>query len=111
MTIAERIRITRQQQKLSQTELAERAGINKKSLSRYELDNSIPPADALKAIADVLGVSADFLLSGDQAQIKDLELFRKFEAIQNIDEETKAVVDNFLDLIIRDFRARKAYAG
>jgi transcriptional regulator with XRE-family HTH domain len=111
MTIAERIRVTRQQQKLSQTELAERAGINKKSLSRYELDNSIPPADALKAIADVLGVSADYLLSGDQVQIKDRELFKKFEVIQNIDDETKAVVDNFLDLIIRDFRARKAYAG
>ena len=30
---------------------------------------------------------------------------------QNIDYETKAVIDNFLDLIIRDFRARKAYAG
>ena len=82
-----------------------------KSLSRYELDNSIPPADALKAIADVLGVSADYLLSGDQVQIKDRELFKKFEVIQNIDDETKAVVDNFLDLIIRDFRARKAYVG
>lgn len=111
MTIAERIRLTRQQKKLSQTELAELANVNKKSLSRYELDASIPPADALKAIADALGVSTDYLLSDDHVSIKDKELLKKFEVIQNIDEQTKAVVDNFLDLIIRDFKARKAYAG
>tara|TARA_B110000858_G_C17752355_1_gene450330 strand:+ start:1144 stop:1365 length:222 start_codon:yes stop_codon:yes gene_type:complete len=31
--------------------------VNLKSLSRYELGSSVPPADALKAIADALGVS------------------------------------------------------
>jgi len=111
MTIAERIRLTRQQKKLSQTELAELASVNKKSLSRYELDASIPPADALKSIADALGVSTDYLLSDDHTLIKDKELLKKFEVIQNIDEQTKVVVDNFLDLVIRDFKARKAYAG
>lgn len=111
MTIAERIRLTRQQKKISQTELAEISGVNKKSLSRYELGTSIPPADALKSIADALGVSTDYLLSDDSVVIKDKELFKKFEVLQNIDEETKTVVDNFLDLIIRDFKARKAYAS
>ena len=111
MTIAERIRLTRQQKKLSQTELAELAGVNKKSLSRYELDASIPPADALKSIADALGVSTDYLLSDEHTIIKDKELLKKFEVIQDIDEQTKIVVDNFLDLVIRDFKARKAYAG
>ncbi|MTI23641.1 helix-turn-helix domain-containing protein [Fulvivirga kasyanovii] len=33
-----------------------------KSLSRYELGTSIPPANALKEIANALGVSADALL-------------------------------------------------
>jgi len=111
MTIAERIRLTRQQKKISQTELAEISGVNKKSLSRYELGTSIPPADALKQIADALGVSTDYLLSDDSVVIKDKELFKKFEVLQNIDDETKTVVDNFLDLIIRDFKARKAYAS
>ncbi len=111
MTIAERIRLTRQQKKLSQTELAELADINKKSLSRYELNASIPPSDSLKAIADALGVSTDYLLSDDHVTIRDKKLLAKFEAIQDIDEETKAVVNNFLDLVIRDFKAKKAYAG
>lgn len=111
MTIAERLRLTRQQKKLSQTELAEMAHVNKKSLSRYELGSSIPPADALKALADALGVSTDYLLSEEYVTIKDKELLKKFEVIQNIDGETKSVIDNFLDLVIRDFKARKAYAG
>jgi len=29
--------------------------VNNKSLSRYELGSSIPPADAIKNIADALG--------------------------------------------------------
>jgi transcriptional regulator with XRE-family HTH domain len=61
MTISERIRLVRQQKGTSQNELAKATGINVKSLSRYELRSSIPPANALKAIADVFGGSADVL--------------------------------------------------
>ena len=109
MTIAERIRLTRQQKNLSQSQLAEKSGINTKSLSRYELDASIPPANALKAIADALGVSADSLLNDDQVQIKDRELLKKFEVIQDMDGEDKEMIVNFLDLAIRDFKAKQAY--
>ena len=111
MTIAERIRLFRQQLKMSQTELSEKSGVNLKSLSRYELGNSVPSADVLKAIADALGVTADALLSDDQVMIKDKELFKKFEEIQSMEEgETKQMIVRFLDLAIRDFKARQAYA-
>ena len=83
--------------------------MNNKSLSRYELGSSIPPADALKNIADALGVSSDALLNDDTVAIKDKDLLKKFEAIQNMNEEDKALVTRFLDLTIRDFNARKAY--
>lgn len=110
MTIAERIRLYRQQKNLSQAELAEISGVNNKSLSRYELDTSIPPADALKAIADALGVSADALLSDDVIAIKDKELLKRFQAIQDMDNEDKVMVVKFLDLAIRDAKTKKAYA-
>jgi transcriptional regulator with XRE-family HTH domain len=112
MTIAERIRLFRQQLKLSQTELAEKANVNIKSLSRYELGNSIPSADVLKAIADALGVTADALLSDEQITIKDKELFRRFEEIQSMqDDDTKNMIIRFLDLAIRDSKAKQAYAS
>ncbi|WP_375181827.1 helix-turn-helix domain-containing protein [Chryseobacterium sp.] len=90
-------------------ELAEKSQVNNKSLSRYELGSSIPPADALKNIADALGVSSDALLNDETVAIKDKELLKKFEAIQEMSEEDKALVTRFLDLTIRDFNARKAY--
>ena len=112
MTISERIRHTRQQQKLSQLDLAEKAALSPKSLSRYELGTSIPPADSLKAIANALGVSADYLLDDETVQIKDKDLYKKFEAIQDMkDDETKKMILNFIDLAIRDFQARQAYAS
>lgn len=111
MTIAERIRLYRQQKGLSQAELADKADINNKSLSRsrYELGTTIPPADALKSIADVLGISADALLSDEVTSIKDKELYKKFEVIQDMEEEDKAIIIRFLDLTIRDFKTKQAY--
>ena len=111
MTISERIRLIRQQKNISQNELAKSAGINARSLSRYELGSSIPPANALKAIADALGVSADALLSDDNSQINDKELYKKFEAIQDMGGDTKKMIINFLDLAIRDYKAKQVYSG
>ena len=110
MTIAGRIRLYRQQKGLSQAELAEKSQVNNKSLSRYELRSSIPPADALKNIADALGVSSDALLNDETVSIKDIELLKKFEVIQDMNEEDKALVTRFLDLTIRDYKAKKAYS-
>ncbi|WP_435261223.1 helix-turn-helix domain-containing protein [Tenacibaculum sp. nBUS_03] len=86
------------------------SGVNNKSLSRYELGSSIPPADALKAIADALAVSADTLLSDDVTTIKDKELLKRFQIIQEMTGEDKAMIIKFLDLNIRDFNAKKAYS-
>ncbi len=111
MTIAERIRLIRQQKKLSQKELGELADVNFKSLSRYELGTSIPPADVIKKLADVLKVSTDTLLSDDKVEIHDKELLKKFEVIQDMTGETKKTVINLIDLLIRDFKAKQAYAA
>lgn len=110
MTIAERIRLIRQQKKLSQTELADKSGVNLKSLSRYEIGTSIPPANSLKSIADALGVTADVLLEDGAVEIKDKELFSRFKAIQQMeDAEEKQMIVRFLDLVIRDHKAKMAY--
>lgn len=111
MTIAESIRLVRQQRNMSQIELAKEANINTKSLSRYELGTSIPPANVLKAIAEALGVSADYLLGDENVLLKDKDLAKKFEIIQNMNGETKDMIINFLDLAIRDFKAKQAYSG
>ena len=109
MTIAERIRLARQKKKLSQKELAELTNINFKSLSRYELGTTIPPANLLADIAKVLGVSTDYLILGESVEIQDLELYKKFVAIQDIKGDTKKMIVTFLDMAVRDAKAKQAY--
>ena len=111
MTIAERIRLTRKQKGLSQKDLAEKANVNLKSISRYEIGASIPPADTLKSISDALGVTADFLLEDNQTKIVDKDLLSKMEVIQQLEQKDKNIVYTFLDLVIRDFKAKQAYAS
>lgn len=110
MTISKRIRLIRQQKGLSQKDLADKSGVNIKSLSRYELGSSMPPADALKDIADALGVSADALLSDGNVTIQDTELLHKFTLIQDLKGDKKKLVDDFLDMVIRDHITGKTYA-
>ena len=111
MTIAEHIRSARQKKKMSQTELAQVAGVNIKSLSRYELGTSVPPADVLAKIAGTLEVTVDSLVGGSSVEVRDKELFSKFREVQDMeDEEYKSMVIRFLDLVIRDAQARRAYA-
>ncbi|WP_423740497.1 hypothetical protein [Flavobacterium columnare] len=58
-----------------------------------------------------IGFSADALLSDDATTIKDKELLKKFEVIQDMNEEDKAMVTRFLDLTIRDYKAKQAYSS
>ena len=58
-----------------------------------------------------LGLTADYLLTGDAVAIRDRDLLEKFQAVQRVDPKTRAVVDEFLDLVIRDHKAREAYAA
>ena len=109
MTLGEKLRTLRQRKKLSQAELAQTSGIYQKSISRYELGEAVPSATALKQLADALDVTADYLLSEKPVVVRDKDLLKKFEVIQDLDEPTKQVVLLFLDLVVRDFKARQAY--
>lgn len=69
-TLGEKIRTVKQKKGLSQIELAENANIYQKNISRYENDTTDPSASALKKIADALAVTADYLLSNLEEEIK-----------------------------------------
>lgn len=63
------LREIRKQKGLSQSELAEmlNTGTKRETLSNYENENTVPPLDIAKAIADCLGVSLDYLSGEAQA--------------------------------------------
>ena len=62
--IGPRIAALRRERGLSQTELARRIQVSPSALGMYEQGRREPSADTMVALADSLGVTTDFLLTG-----------------------------------------------
>lgn len=69
MTLAEKILHLRNQQGLSQLELAERLGVSRQSVSKWETGQSVPDLDKLIKLADLFGITVDELVrEGERPQ-------------------------------------------
>ena len=62
MNMGEKILSMRKARGWSQEELAERIGVTRQAVSRWESNSAKPDADKIIAICDLFGVSADYLL-------------------------------------------------
>lgn len=91
MTIGERILSLRDRRGIGQTELANKAGISKQTLYKYEtgIVTNIP-SDKIEAIADALNVSPAYLMGwtaepeiSDEARL--LSVFGKLDAADRAD--------------------------
>lgn len=84
MTLREKLIVSRNKAGLSQMELAERLGVSRQAVSRWESGDTTPSVDKLKTLARIYGVSLDWLL-GDTADGEPPEAARP-EADRNPDE-------------------------
>ena len=66
MKLNEKILYYRKAAKLSQEELAERVGVSRQAVSKWELGDATPEVDKLLALARAFGVTTDELLSGEE---------------------------------------------
>lgn len=62
MALSENIRLMRESRGLSQSELAEKIGLQKQNVSAYERGVKVPTVEKLVSIADTLRCSTDKLL-------------------------------------------------
>lgn len=105
MTLGERIKQVRLQKGLSKSDLAKEIGIHYSQIGRYEEKGALPSADVLANIANVLGVSSDFLVNGTsddlaESTLIDKELLNQFKIIEKMPDDKKSVVKVFLDAFI-----------
>lgn len=56
----------RKERGLTQEQLGEKIGVTNKTISRWEKGNYLPPAEMLKALSELYGVSINELLSGER---------------------------------------------
>ena len=89
---AARLQSARQLRKLSQSELAEKAGLQPSAISHFENDRRSPSFDNLKTLANVLDVPTDYLLGRIESptltgETRD-KLFRHAENMSKNDLDT-----------------------
>ena len=63
MKLNEKIYLCRKKAGLSQDALAERLGVSRQAISKWETGESVPDTGKLLPLANALGVSLDWLLS------------------------------------------------
>ena len=62
MTFGEKLQSLRQRAGMSQDQLAERLEVSRQAVSRWERDETMPETDKVVALADIFGVTTDYLL-------------------------------------------------
>lgn len=65
MTMGEKLLKLRKARGWSQEEMAERVGVTRQAISRWESDSAKPDADNIITLCDLFGVSSDYLLRGE----------------------------------------------
>lgn len=68
MTIDEKIAKARREKRLTQEELADRLGVSRQAVSKWESGAAQPETDKLARLSGLLGVSCDYLLCDDAAE-------------------------------------------
>ncbi len=91
MKLHEKIMIYRKKNGLSQEGLAEKIGVSRQAVSKWETGEALPEVTKLKALAETFGVSVDFLLD----ETKDE--FINFETKGKVTLSEKRI--NFVDKI------------
>ena len=76
MEIAERLKQLRIKSKLTQYEVEELTGINRSTLSLYELGIRVPTIDKLMKLALLYGVSIDYLCGIEKVNIRENETIK-----------------------------------
>lgn len=73
MKIGRRVRKTREALELTQKELADAVKVTPQHISRLELDRAAPSLDMLARLGQALGVSTDYLLTGQDRAPYDID--------------------------------------
>ena len=68
----EQIRCLRMARGITQVELAHRLGVSKQSVSNWESNNIQPSIELLEKIADLFGVTTDYLLGRESLRTLDV---------------------------------------
>jgi transcriptional regulator with XRE-family HTH domain len=112
MAFNDKIQVLRKEYGWSQQQLAKKIGTSGPIVGRYERGEMTPSVEVAKKLADTFDVTLDFLVddTGKTAEIKDKAMLKRIMEIQALDTEDQKTIVYVLDSLLRDAKAKKAYA-
>lgn len=115
-TLGDRIKELRNSVNFSQQELADKIKVSKAQINRYENRDVQPPADVLNKLSDALGTTVDYLLNGNsgekaKASLKNAEMLNKFKELEALPDKEQNMILQVVNALIRDYKAKQAYAA
>lgn len=110
MDFGQNMMLIRKQKKLSQAALGKMIGTSGDVIGRYERGDIKPSVDVVANLADALEVSVDYLI-GKTSLVIDKNTMERIEEISALPDDKKSYVFNLIDMCLRDFKTKKAYAG
>lgn len=110
MTLGEKIGSLRKKAEFSQAEFAEEIGVSRDTIGKYERGDIVPTIEKAKKMAEVLGVSIDFLASEEEREeALNHDAVIRIKEIQKLPELEKNKIFSVVDSLIRDFKTQQAY--
>jgi len=110
MMFGERVSRIRKEKSLSQNELGKVAGMSGDMIGKYERGEMKPNIDTATKIAEALGVSLDYLVGSGSSKVIDKGMLNRLALIEEMPDNLKNHVLHFIDMSIRDFKAKQAYS-
>lgn len=98
-----RLKVLRQQRKWIQKEVAAQLGIKHTHYCKYEAGVYAPPIEKAVKLADIFGVTLDYLILGneqEEAPVRNVRLAERFHAIEEFEREDQEMVVKLIDALI-----------
>ncbi len=96
MTLGKFISMRRNHMRLTQEEMAERIGVSKSAVAKWEIDGGLPDRDNLKKLSEVINVSVN-----DLHRIIDSTYLKAEDLKINITPEVIAILESYGYKVIR----------
>lgn len=96
---SDRLRSAREDRKLKQQELAEKAGLPATTISHFESGSRKPSFDNLKRLATALDVSTDYLLGLAENAEAPAHAYRIARHLKNASDSDIATVEQFAEML------------
>lgn len=108
----QRLRKLREERGMLQRELADKLNVSRVAVTQYEQGKRFPEWDTLRKIADIFGVSIDYLLGRvDDRNLSladgTLAAHRTDDPLKELPEEARRSLEEFQEYILRKYGKKK----